>query len=252
MLFDLPHILILLFGAIAIAVSIVLVCKFVKTDEKKNLALKYFAVATIAIHLSSLWVDYFSTGSAEADLSMLLPWQPCHLSSWLLCFLALKKNKKDFTFKLFAEITFYLGTIGGFFGVFLNFAYADNPNLADWYVMKGFLSHFALIAGSLYLKFGNFIKIRVNNMLSIFAGFALMFVWGWTVIGLHALFELDLPNAMSLLEDLYPSLPWINPGTIAIAASVILFAFTSLYEYFTLKPEDRWYKKLKSKTKKAG
>lgn len=248
MLFDLPHILILLFSAIAIAVSLILLCKFVKTEEKKNLVLKIFAVLTVVIHISSLWVSYFTDGTPEVDTSILIPTYPCHISMWLLMILAFKKNKKDLTFKILSEITFYLGTIGGVFGIVLNFSYAGNPNLGDWNVLQGFLSHDTLIAGSLYLLFGSYMKIRVNNMIGIVSGLLGIGVYGWAMIGLHYAFGISSPNCMALLEPIYPSMPWINPYTISGVAIVVLFAFTVIYEYFALKPNERWYNNLK-KTK---
>lgn len=249
MLFDLPHILILIFGAVAISVALVLICKFAKTQETKNLFLKWCAILTVAIHISEVWVDYFSQGYAQVDPSVIIPLQPCHLSMWFLVVLAFKKNKQDKFFKTLAEITFYLGSIGGAFGVLLNFVYADNPNLADWYVLQGFLSHYTLIAGSLFLKFGNYIQIRVKNMISVVIGLLTLGVYGWFVVGLHLLCGLDAPNSMLVLEGPYPALPWINIYTIAAAAIVVLFTFTALYEQFALKPQDRWYNNLKKKTK---
>ena len=247
MLFDFQHILILVLGAILISTALILVCKFVKTPEKKNLFLKWCAILTVAIHISEVWVDYFSTGSATVDSSIIMPLQPCHLSMWFLVILAFKKNKEDRFFKTLAEITFYLGTIGGFFGVLLNISYANTPTLADWYVLQGFLSHYTLIAGSLYLKFGNYIQIRVNNMLSIVIGLLFVCLYGWFAVGLHLLFGLDAPNSMSVLKAPYESLPWLNVYTIALAAIVVLFVFTALYEQFALKSQDRWYNKLKKK-----
>ena len=250
MLFDFWHIFILAVGAIAISVALVLACKFIKSQDKQNLFLKWCAILTVAIHISEVWVDYFSQGYAQVDPSIIIPLQPCHLSMWFLVILAFKKNKEDRFFKTLAEITFYLGTIGGAFGVLLNFSYADNPTLADWFVLQGFLSHYTLIAGSLYLKFGGYIQIRVKNMISIVLGLSLVCIYGWFVVGLHLLLGLAAPNSMLVLEGPYPALPWINIYTIAAAAVVVLFIFTSLYEQFTLKPEDRWYKKIKFNRKK--
>ena len=87
-------------------------------------------------------------------------------------------------------------------------------------------------------------------MISIVLGLSLVGVYGWFAVGLHVLFGLDAPNSMLVLESPYPALPWINIYTIAAAAVVVLFIFTSLYEQFTLKPEDRWYKKIKFNRKK--
>ena len=50
--------------------------KHLKTEDQKYAALKFFAIITVIIHFSSLWVDFFSTGRAEAESAMLLPIHP--------------------------------------------------------------------------------------------------------------------------------------------------------------------------------
>ena len=72
-MFDLGHILYMVISGIITGVLLWLMFKHFKTEDKKIGALKFFAIITVIIHYSSLWVDFFTDGSAEVSSVMLLP-----------------------------------------------------------------------------------------------------------------------------------------------------------------------------------
>lgn len=250
MLFDLQHNLFMICSAMAICLLLIFSKLFVKKQKYKDLILKIAAVLTVVIHYSMLYVDYFSTGKAEVASPMLLPIYPCNIAMWLLLIVSFIRNKESKMFKVLAEITFYLGIIGGVFGIVFNEIYASTPNLAVYDTLNGLLSHDTMLFGCIYLLVGKYIKIRVSNLISIAIGLVLLFVDGWFIIGLYTLFKLDPPNSMFLLEAPLPALPWFNTYVIGLLAIVLFFAITALYEQFALKKEDRWYTKLKNRRKK--
>ena len=176
---------------------------------------------------------------------MLLPIYPCNIVMWLLLIVSLMKNKESKVYKVMAEFTFYLGIVGGLVGIMFNEIYASTPDLSDWSVLKGLLSHLTMLFGAIYLLVGGFIKIRVSNTISVFIGMVFMLLDGAIIIGLHKLFNLDSPNVMYLISLPFPNLPWINTWTIGILAVIIAFVITAIYEQIALKKEDRWYNHLK-------
>ena len=234
-----------------VIILMLILCKFlIRNEKKKDIVLKISAVLTVILHYSTLYVDFFKTGSAEIASPMILPEYPCNIAMWLLLIVAFYKNKKSKVYKVLSEVTFYLGIVGGIFGVMLNEIYASTPSLVDWDVLNGLLSHVTMLFGCIYLLVGKQIKICVSNVISIIFGLIFMFVDGWIIIGLYRLFKLDPPNCMFLLEPPIPALPWFNTYVIGIIAIVLFFSITAIYEQIALKKEERWYTKLKNRRKK--
>lgn len=245
MLFDTAHVLFIVKSFTIIALLETVLFFFVKTENRKVRILKIAAVATVVIHYSSLYVDFFKTGTAEINDTMLLPVYPCNIAMWFLLIVAFVKNRESKVYKVMAEFTFYLGIVGGVVGILFNEVYAATPNLSDWSVLKGLLSHATMLFGAIYLLLGGFIKIRVSNTISVAIGMIFMVIDGGIIIGLYKLFNLTPQNIMYLLEPPYPNLPWLNTWVIGIAAVLLAFAITAVYEQIAIKKEDRWYNHLK-------
>jgi len=245
MLFDLPHVLFMVGAVVVISLLLVLFGVFVKSEKTKNRILIICAVLTILIHFSTIYTSFFSTGKIEVEETMLFPIYPCNVVMWLLLVCALTKNKQSKFFKVVAEITFYIGIVGGIVGIVFNEIYANNPNLAEWGTLKGLLSHTVMLLGCIYLLVGRFIKIRVSNVISVTIGLLLLVADGGIIIGIYSIFGLDKPNSMYLLEPPFEALPWVNTWIIGAAGVVIAFAITAIYEQIALKKEERWYYKLK-------
>ena len=94
MIIDLQHTIFMIISLLVIVACLVLFGIFIKNEKKKELVLKIFALLTVFLHYSNLWVDYFMTGSATISNIQLLPIYPCHISMWLLVICAFIKNKK--------------------------------------------------------------------------------------------------------------------------------------------------------------
>ena len=61
-MFNLQHILYMLISGLLTAVLLVLARRYIKNETTKNYILKFFAILTVAIHYSNLWVDFFVSG----------------------------------------------------------------------------------------------------------------------------------------------------------------------------------------------
>ena len=252
-MFDKNHIIFTITAFSLIIIGLILTYKLVKTKDRKKLVLKISALATVIIHFSSLYVDFFSGREPSVEDSMLLPIYPCNIAMWTLLILAYMKNTDGKLFKFLAVVTFYLGIFGGILGIVINEIYMNNPNLLEWGVLKGLLSHTTMLFGCVYVVVGGFLKPRVSNIIYVLFGLIMLIVDGGLMILLHVIFKLDPPNAMYLLERPFEAIPWLNVITIGILALLIIFTALAIYEWIAFKKEDRWYAKLKEfiETKKA-
>ncbi len=146
-------------------------CKlFIKEERNKKTVLKVSGLLTVFIHYSILYVDFFTYGSAEVESSFLIPVYPCNVVMWLLVICAFSKSETSKFKKVLFEFTFYAGVVCGIIGIVFNVNYAHSPSLADYFSLKGMLSHSTMVFGCLYILVGDFIKIDVSNCISVFCG----------------------------------------------------------------------------------
>ena len=151
------------------------------------------------------------------------------------------KKRDGVVFRILSEYTFYAGCVCGFIGILLNENYDSTPSLLDYDVLKGLLSHSTMIIGCAFLALAGIVKIRVKNVISVFAGLMLFLVNGTIINTLYAIFDLDPCNSMYLLELPFESIPWLNTGVIGLMGLAVAFTFTAIYEQLTLPREERWY-----------
>ena len=202
-MFNTQHILYIVISGILTVVLLALAAKYVRDDNAKNKILIFFAVITVEIHYSNLWVDYFTTGGATVENNQILPVYPCNVVMWMLLIASLLQNKKRLLFQLLSEFCFYGGTICGVIGIVLNANFGNTPTLADYDILKGMLSHSTMLFGCLYILVGGFIKIRVFNAVSVAAGLGTFVLCG---MGVNALYECFGMEAAPILTSVSP--PW--------------------------------------------
>ena len=239
-LFDKGHSMYMILSTIATAVILLLAHKYIKTQRGKDRFLKLFAILTVIIHYSVVYVDLFKNGTREIGNTMLFAIHPCNICMWLLLIAALIKDKSTVAYRMLAEFVFWAGTICGFIGILLNENYVGN-GLEDYEAFKGLLSHSTMVLGAIYMLLGGYMKIRVKNLLSVTAGLLFFVVHGAMINALFSKFNLGEPNSMYLQESPFPSLPWLNTPVIGVMALTVCFILTALYEQAALKKEDRWY-----------
>lgn len=224
----------------------VLCKKVIRKENTKDIVLKSISITVVLIHLSSLYVDFFTNnGEAFIEDNILLPIYPCNIIMWLLVLVAFMKNKTSKLFIVLAQITFVVGTVSGVIGVIVNFNFLNNPTLLDYDILKGLLSHWFMIFGTIYLFVFKYIKLDVvNTTKSVFCGLVLFTLIGIVVNALFYIYEIPSVNAMYMLYPPIPQLPFINFYTIGLAGLLITFILLNLYEMVTLKKEDRWFNRV--------
>lgn len=239
-MFNTQHILYMVISGILTAVLLALSAKYAKDDDTKNRILKFFAVITVVIHYSNLWVDYFTTGGATVENNQILPVYPCNVVMWMLLLSSLLQNKKRLLFQLLSEFCFYGGTVCGVIGIVLNANFGNTPTLADYDILKGMLSHSTMLFGCLYMLVGGYIKIRVFNAVSVATGLGTFVLCGMGVNALYDFFGMEAPDGMWLRSNPYLS---FSPMVLGIIFVIILFGVLALWE-LRLPVEERWYHKL--------
>ena len=249
-MFDLGHISYMVVSAILSAVILYLMHRLLKTDEEKTAGLKFFAIITVIIHYSSLWVDYLRDNAAEVESPMLFPIHPCNVCMWLLVAVAFMKNKNGPVFRVLSEFLVLGGTVCGSIGIILNANYDATPSLLDYDVLKGLLSHSTMLIGIMYLLVAGFVKIRVKNVISVVVGLMIFFVDGVIINTLYRICDLEPCNSMYLLEAPFADIPWLITPVMGIMGVIVAFGITATYEQLALPKEERWYSLLKAKFSK--
>lgn len=241
-MFNTQHILYMVISGAATVALLILARRLAKTETAKNRILAFFAILTVVIHYSNLWVDYFASGgTATVENNQILPVYPCNVVMWMLLIAALMRNKKRLIFQMLGEFCFYGGSICGIVGIVLNANFGNTPTLADYDILKGMLSHSTMLFGCLYMMVGGFIRVRMFNAVSVAAGLGTFVLCGMTVNRLYEQFGMTPPDGMFLKSNPYTS---VSPIILGIVAVALLFCGLAIWE-LRLPKEERWYSKRK-------
>ncbi|MBR2903506.1 MAG: YwaF family protein [Clostridia bacterium] len=242
-MFNLQHILYMVISAIVSAGLLVLFAKTVKEQKHKNFILKFFAVITVVIHISNLWVEFFQNGGTAQIVGVhILPLFPCNIVMWMLLVTAFIDNKEGTVFRLLAEFCFIVGTLCGVVGILLNQNFGANPTLADYGILKGMLSHSTMLIGCIYLFVGGYVRPGIFSTLSLVFGFGIFVICGIVTNVLYAAFGMTSPDGIWINGVPYIGVSSIILGLALVAVYFGVFALIEL----RLPPEKRWYSRLKN------
>lgn len=230
-----------------IIISLIIINKRVKNQRTKDQILKMTAVVTVFLHYSSLWVDYFTTGKAEVNSTMLIPVYPCNVCMWMLLIVAFTKNKDSKIYHILTEFLGLAGTVCGMIGLFFNDIFLSDPNFFDYSSLKGLLSHSTMIFGTLFILTQGYVKIETISMtISTTIGLVIFAIDGLIVNTLFSICKLDSVNSMYMQE-----FPFDIPGgsfiTLGILGVLVAFIFSNIYELISKPSNERWYHKLRNK-----
>ena len=237
---------------VIIAMGLILCKKVIRKESVKNIVLKSISILVVMIHVSSLYLDFFTNGGqASVEDNIILPIYPCNVIMWLLVITAFIKDKSSKIFSHLAEFTFIVGTVCGVIGVVFNFNFLNTPSFKDYDILKGLLSHSVMIFGTIYLYVMGYVKLTViNTMKSILYGLLLFVAIGFSINTLFKVFNIESVNSMYLETPPISGFEIINFYTIGIVGLIISFIGLNLYEYFKYNEEDRWlYQKIKERNR---
>ena len=245
-MFNLQHILYMVISFSLTGILLALAARYVQDEKKKIGILKFFAIFTVFLHYSNLWVDYFTTGTAQIANNQILPVYPCNIVMWMLLIAACMRNKQGLLFQMLGEFCLLCGTLCGVVGIVFNINFGNNPNLADYEIFKGMISHSTMVFGCLYLGVGKFVRVRMFNMVSLTAGLGIFVLCGILVNRLYDAFGMEAPDGIFLRSNPYLPVPTVVAG---LGALLLVFGILSLLE-LRLPREQRWYHRLRRESKK--
>ncbi len=228
-MFDGPHLIYIFASLAATALIVWLGVRFIKKQILKDAFLKFWALATVFLHLLPLWVNFLMGEEPIVKDNMLFPIFFCNLSMFLLLFTAFWSNKSSKPFNYLAIVTSYSGIFGALISLFYPEYYFEDGTMWKLGVMKSMLSHSTMLIGSLYLLSANYFKIKVKQNTIVFTiGLFFFLAVGLIVNGIFALAGLEGPNAMYLQKPPIEGVPFLNSFVIGLAmiGLVALISFT--------------------------
>ena len=206
--------------------------KHIKKESARDFILKAVCILTVFLHFSDITVAFLRGEQAVANSSHLFPIYPCHIMMWLSLIAAFITNKKRKLFSVIADFIFYFGTFCAIFGVVFNANYLQTPDLSDYGILKGLVSHSTLLFTCLYLYAMGYVHAEPKqNARHVLYGFVFLLVDG---VFFNFLFEkLGLPsvNAMYLQELPFPQYPFINTTTIGVAGVLAAYGIATALQF---------------------
>lgn len=206
--------------------------KHIKKESARDFILKFTCVLTVLLHYSDITVAFLRGEQAVANSSHLFPIYPCHIMMWLSLIAAFLASKKGKLFPVIADFVFYFGTFCAIFGIVFNSNYLQTPELSDYSILKGLVSHSTLLFACLYLYAMGYIHAEPKqNARHVLYGFVFLLVDG---MFFNFLFEkLGLPsvNSMYLQELPFPQYPFINTTTIGVAGILVAYGIATVLQH---------------------
>lgn len=227
--------------------------KLCKDSKYINLVLLISSITTILCHYSSLFYHHFTDNTAMQYLrhnpNLVLPIYPCNIVMWCGLIIGLTKNKQSRFISFLIDYVFWFGLISSLVGMFANVDFIKDPNLLNFDITKGILSHAFLLLNVCLLPVFGFIKIKLEkNMIHIVESIIMMFVIGLycnllieTLVSYEYAYEV---NSMFILHSPFEGISFLKYPFIALIALVLYFGLFAICELFVYKKEERWYKRI--------
>lgn len=234
-----------------VALCLFLTNKYIKPQHRKYVFIG-FSILTVFLHYSSFLFQVI-TGNTPTYIpgNLFLPEWPCNVIMWLVfvsIFLILfDKNKVS---QVIYDICFWIGAPCAVFGLVINFNFLGNPNLLDYDILKGLLSHVTLLYCCVFLfveKYTNFDSLRIG--VSAIIGCILFIVCA----NYSRLINIALGRGEggTMLESPFDSLPWLNLYVICIGALLLYTIGITIYELICYPKDKLWFNKIKNYFRKG-
>lgn len=221
-LFDLSHVLYILFSSIIIALILFLAKRFLVKQNHKDTFLKVFAILTVFLHISPLWVSFLQGNDAIAADNMLFPIYFCNLTMYLLVVVAFYSDKTKKSFKVLSMIVAYAGIFGAIITLFYPEFYIGSSSILEYGVFKSMASHSTMLIFSSYLFVGKYFEVSKKDGLIYFIGMLFYALVGFIVNITFDIFGLGKPNAMYLQAPPISEVPFLNSFVIGILFTLIV------------------------------
>ncbi|MCL2675132.1 MAG: YwaF family protein [Firmicutes bacterium] len=241
-MFNVSHIIYIIVS-LAVTAGALTGFHYIKNQRWKDFVLKTCALLTFVLHISIMWVDFFTTGEAMAFDNILLPVYFCNLCMYLFMVVAFMPNKHGRAFRILATFLAYGAFFGGMITLFASEYLMNDPYMESYETVKSLFSHSVMMLGCLYLFVGGYVKIGVANIIPFLGGMIASLALGIVINLLYYVFDLGDRNAMYLQGTAMEGVEFLNGYFIGGLILVLVFAFVVIFEQFAKKKGERWYNK---------
>lgn len=234
-LFDMHHIAYIIVSLSVTLMALVFGHRHLRSAKGRRRFLKVFALLTVFLHISGLWVSYLKTGQALVADNILFPIFFCNMSMYLLLIVAFIENKMTKRYEHLATFTAYAGIFGGLISLFYPDYYLGASSMFQWNVFKSMTSHSTMVIGSLWLFVAGYAKIKPSNVITYAVGLLFYGLIGIIVNQTFIHFGLRHPNAMYLDHPPLSDVPMLNFMTIPLLMILVIWMTVMINQIATQK-----------------
>jgi len=228
-LFDMHHIAYIIISLSLTVMLLVLAKRHLRTRRQKAFFLKTFAVLTVFLHISPLWIDFLKNGQAMVADNMLFPIYFCNMSMYLLMVTAFIDFRETPFYRHLAAFTAYAGIFGGMISLFYPDYYLGASSMFQWGVFKSMASHSTMVIGAAWLFVSGDARIGYDNIASYVAGLVFYGLAGLVVNTIFVSNGLRHPNAMYLDHPPLSDVSWLNAITIPVLMIIVIGLVASVH-----------------------
>jgi len=235
-MFTIQHYCFLFASIIIIPIALLLLKRTTQKTQMK--ILKGISVAIIVIHLSAVFVTFFSKTPTMANISSTIwPVFFCNVIMWLF-FITFLFEKP---LKVLYPILFNFAILGGGLTLLLPYFHEGSQSIFQWLIMRSYLTHFLMLFGGLFGYVTGIYKPKVKDIIPIMCAFVFLMIFGNITNALFINFKGYDPNSMYLNEGMF-GLEALKGYYMTIYLSVfyfLLFFFIEKYKHY--KENNRLY-----------
>lgn len=228
--------------SLPIAIGLAFLGKLIKSDKWQKLYIFFFALITVILHLSILWVDFFKNdGTVVIGRDILFPAYFCNFIMNLELIFVMELHFKN----RFMNSALTFCAYGGIFGSLITL-FTNAPSIHTWGYFQSALSHSTMLVTSLLFFTCGYEKVNVFNLIPVSFGLIISGLTGGFVELIYFIMGKGPVNAMYLMHG--PSgFEKINGFVFALLFVIVIFAFAAIYEAIAKRKDKSkmWYRNIK-------
>ena len=182
--------------SLPVAIGLAILGKFIINKKWQKLYIFMFALITVALHYSVIYVSYFHNDSGTiVGRDHLFPYYFCNFIMNIELILAMELHFKARFMNNALTFCAYGGILGSLITLF-----EQGPHFDNYYLLQSALSHSTMLTTSLLLILCGYVKINVYNLIPMGFGILVSGAMGGLTMLIYVINGEPVCNAMYLLE----------------------------------------------------